>query len=467
MGPPVDQVLDAARYLRGVRPLDPEELVEYVRPRPDPAEIADILRSRAWSLDLVETVGGTFEPVPEVTIGTDPRPVRRLPAALNGAIASWLEDVHGEDWATGRSGEAIRDRLEALKAAYLREETATYEDDLDAAAHLIYHFPRSYAATVYVLGELIEAGVLAHKLRVLDVGAGTGAHLAGLADATPPESLVRYDAVEPSRLGTVFDHLESTYLRRNVHVERHHEPIEAVDLAAEYDLVLLGNVLSELEDPAAVARETFDRVAPSGAWLGIAPADPRTSRQLYALERALAPPGTVFAPGLRLWPGRRPSDPHWSFVERPELEVPPFQRRLAAPVPAGSRSRYHNPVVRYSYVTLRRDERRRYDVTADREEHLPLGDAEALVGSRVTVLAVKLSQDLSEGSNRLYRIADGSQGTPWFASHVVETDLTRTLIEAPHGGVVVVRRGLILWNDDEEAFNLVVDDETVVDRVAP
>jgi hypothetical protein len=33
--------------------------------------------------------------------------------------------------------------------------------------------------------------------------------------------------------------------------------------------------------------------------------------------------------------------------------------------------------------------------------------------------------------------------------------------------VVAVENVLALWNDDEEAYNLVVDAETVVDLVAP
>jgi len=33
--------------------------------------------------------------------------------------------------------------------------------------------------------------------------------------------------------------------------------------------------------------------------------------------------------------------------------------------------------------------------------------------------------------------------------------------------VVFVENGLVLWNEDEGAYNVVVDDETVVDLVAP
>jgi len=48
-----------------------------------------------------------------------------------------------------------------------------------------------------------------------------------------------------------------------------------------------------------------------------------------------------------------------------------------------------------------------------------------------------------------------------------ETVLNDDLRTADYGSVVFVENGLVLWNDDEGAYNVVVDDETVVDLVAP
>ena len=45
--------------------------------------------------------------------------------------------------------------------------------------------------------------------------------------------------------------------------------------------------------------------------------------------------------------------------------------------------------------------------------------------------------------------------------------LNSDLREADYGAVLFVENGLVLWNDDEAAYNVVVDDETVVDLVAP
>ena len=86
---------------------------------------------------------------------------------------------------------------------------------------------------------------------------------------------------------------------------------------------------------------------------------------------------------------------------------------------------------------------------------------------RVNLLAVKLSHDLSNGENAVYRVGDGSQAVDHYLVCTRETTLNRDLRTAAYGAVVFVENGLVLWNDDEGAYNVVVDDETVVDLVAP
>jgi hypothetical protein len=46
------------------------------------------------------------------------------------------------------------------------------------------------------------------------------------------------------------------------------------------------------------------------------------------------------------------------------------------------------------------------------------------------------------------------------------SSLNDALERAPYGSVLVFENVLVLWNDDEEAYNLVVDGETYVDQVA-
>ena len=62
-------VRDTARYLREVRPIDPDEIHEYVEGQPHPAAVRQVLRESSFELEMREREDGTFEPV-------DDRPVR-------------------------------------------------------------------------------------------------------------------------------------------------------------------------------------------------------------------------------------------------------------------------------------------------------------------------------------------------------------------------------------------------------
>ena len=49
-----DAVRDNAKYLRNVRPIDPDEIAEYIEGGPHPGIVRQILREEAASLGLVE-----------------------------------------------------------------------------------------------------------------------------------------------------------------------------------------------------------------------------------------------------------------------------------------------------------------------------------------------------------------------------------------------------------------------------
>ncbi|MFB6271066.1 MAG: SAM-dependent methyltransferase, partial [Halobacterium sp.] len=57
-----DAVLDNAKYLKGVRPLDPAEIREYVEGQPHEGVVRQILREHAADLGVVERDDGTFVP---------------------------------------------------------------------------------------------------------------------------------------------------------------------------------------------------------------------------------------------------------------------------------------------------------------------------------------------------------------------------------------------------------------------
>ncbi|AUX10477.1 methyltransferase family protein [Halalkaliarchaeum desulfuricum] len=498
-------VVNNAKYLRNVRPIDPDELVDYLEESAHPGVVRRILREEAFDLGLFERPDGTFVPVADEPVHPRGWEPESFPEPYAFAFEELLVEQYGPDWHTGATGDRLRTTIDRLKADYFHGNDVTYDEDA-AFGYAIYHLPDYYAVMGYVLEELAEPGHLPRRLRVLDVGAGTGGpalglcdYLFGRPDADPPNSpeatsapesatdssdatgpIVDYHAVEPSANADVLEALlEET--DRNFRTEIHRERIEAVDPASlvsgdgskGWDLVVFGNVLSELEEPQREVERGLDALAESGSLVALAPADLETSTGLRAVERALARDRedvTVYAPELRLWPGAEPSDRGWSFAVAPDLEVPSFQRLLDEAAPRGPEDepgRYVNVDVQYSYSILRRDGRRRFPIRANTNRHARMAESDRHVTRRIDLLAVKLSENLADGdANPLFRIGDGSQQFDHYAVLTRESGLNRALREAPYGAVLEFQNALLLWNDDEGAYNLVVDGETTVDIAA-
>ena len=123
--------------------------------------------------------------------------------------------------------------------------------------------------------------------------------------------------------------------------------------------------------------------------------------------------------------------------------------------------------VRCADALVRRDGQHRANVRASPERHAQLAESEQHVTKRVDALVVKLSNDLTGGGgNPLFLVGDGSQSVDHFAVLARESGLNKTLREAPYAAVLALENVLVLWNDDEGAYNLVVDGEAVVDRAA-
>lgn len=463
---PVDRsaVRDAARYLRNVRPIDPDEIREYVEGRPDARVVRQMLREEALSLELIEHPDGTFRPVTEEPIRPAFEGVTEFPKEYVSVVEDLLVERYGPNWETGESGEHLRETIRRFKAEYYRQHPVEYDEDV-ALGYTIYHLPAYYATAQYVLWDLARDGRLDRSLRVLDVGAGVGGPALGLHDLLEPDgpdpALIEYHALEPSDAVTVLEPLLET-TGQNFHWEIHRETAETFDPDGPFDIVLFSNVLSELADPVAVADAYLDTLAEDGTMVAIAPADRNTSLGLRTVERELEDGGaTVYAPMVRLWPDDRPDVDSWSFDERPEVTPPSFQTRLAAE--AEHPGEFRHTSVKFSYSFLRTDGARRFDVDATRMPVTRLAETDRHVTDRLDVIVAKLSRDLSEDGHPLFTVGDGSERERHFAVLVNETALNRPLLEAAYGDLLTLERALVLWNDDEAAYNLVVDEETIVD----
>ncbi|AZH25065.1 small ribosomal subunit Rsm22 family protein [Haloplanus aerogenes] len=458
-----EAVRSNAKYLRQVRPIDPDEISEYVEETPHPAVVRRVLREEAYDLGLYEREDGSFVPVDEEPVSAPGWEPREFPERYTHVLEDLLVDRYGVNWHRDESGAHLREVIRRLKEDYYYRNPVEYDAEV-ALGYAVYHLPDYYAAVGYVLDDLVERACLPRRLRVLDIGAGVGGPALGLHDYLPDDAVVDYHAVEPSAAADVLDDLLDE-TRRNFRATIHREHVEEFAFDGPYDLVVCANVLSELDEPTAVAGQALDALAEDGTLLALAPADLETSTGLREVERELVSDrgATVYAPTLRLWPGLEPADHGWSFDERPRIEAPHVQRRLDDA--GGEPGTFRNETVKFSYALLRTDGMRRVDVRGDRSRHARMVDMEDHVTDRIDLLAVKLSRNLSDGGNPLYKVGDGSEQLEHYAVLTRESGLNRALGDADYGAVLQFENVLALWNDDEGAYNLVVDDEAVVDMV--
>ena len=460
-----ESIRSNAKYLRQVRPIDPDEICEYVESQPHPAVVRQVLREEAFDLGLVEQADGTFEPVDDDPLRTAFDGVDALPEEHVRRLEDLLVEREGAGWPDGEAGDRIRGRIREIKEQYLRQQDVEY-DDLTALAYAIYHLPDYYAVTQYVVADLLRDGLLDRQLRVLDVGAGVGGPALGLLDLVGEDALVDYHAVEPSAAADVLAAMLET-TPSNAQTTIHRTTAEAFEPDEPFDLVLFANVLNELDDPAAVVERYLDHLAADGSIAAIEPADRNTAIGLRETERAVADdgPATVYSPTVRLWPHESPAGESWSFDVQPDIEVPPFQRRLDEGATDHEPGEFVNVDVQYAYSILRTDGQTAIDARGNRSQVAKMAEADDYVTDRIDLLGIKLSNDLTEAGNPIFLIGDGSESTDHFAVLTEESILNEDLRGADYGHLLVFENALVLWNDDEGAYNVVVDGETVVDRV--
>ncbi|MFB6118588.1 methyltransferase domain-containing protein [Halosegnis sp.] len=456
-------VLDNARYLRGVRPVDPEEIWEYVEGRPHPAVVRQVLRESAVELGLRERDDGQFVPVADEPADVAFDGVEQFPETYGRELEALLVDEYGPDWPEGESGDRLRAAIRELKADYFAGSDVEYDRET-ALGYALYHLPDNYAVTQYVLARLARRNLLPRRLRVLEVGAGVGGPMLGVHDLLPDTTVVDYHAVEPSAAADIFTAL-AEMTRTGFRPTLHRETAQAHDPAGEFDIVLFANVLSELADPVAVADRYMDAVAADGSLVAVAPADREAAIGLRETERRLEARGYgVWGPQVRLWPDARPSDRGWTFDVQPDLMVPEFQRVLDEA--AGDEGEFRNVDVQYAFGVLRHDDRAMLSVDPSPDRFARLADSEHHVSKRVDLLAVKLSANLADEGNPLFKVSDGSESVDHYAVLTRPSPLNADLQRADYGDLLVFENVLVLWNDDEESYNLVVDEETLIDRAA-
>lgn len=265
-----------------------------------------------------------------------------------------------------RLGEAVS----AMSAAY---NTRGLSRGVPIEARLGFGFARDVPKSAGAVRELLGAGVIAREgppLRVADVGAGLGATTVGVARALAAAGIARgvtatlYDvdrdalAVGRELLAAAKEADAPGTAKLSASFE---EAPATAPLAGELDLVLLGQVMSELDRDAPA----HERVARHAAWLGslgarladggaivvVEPALRDRTRHLHAVRDAVLAGDsglTVFAPCLHAAPcPALEGEGDWCHEDLP-VDLPDW----LAPVARAAGLRHQG--LSFSYLVLRR-----------------------------------------------------------------------------------------------------------------
>jgi ribosomal protein RSM22 (predicted rRNA methylase) len=264
-------------------------------------------------------------------------------------------------------------------------------------ARIAFSFARDVPKGAGAVRELVLAGALAapegRPLRIVDLGAGLGAMTWGIARA-----LMREGAAAPAIDALLVDEdgdalAAADAIAREVAarpglnaplltVHTRKERLAPGMKLPEADVVVLGQVLSELDvaaDPAArvdkhaalVADLLARVVAPGGALVIVEPALKGRTRHLHAVRDALALRGTnVFAPCLHA--ARCPvlaTENDWCHEDLP-VDLPQWV------VPHARAAGLRWQGLTFSYLVLRRDERRLVSEVEHEHDHELVHDPE-------------------------------------------------------------------------------------------
>ncbi|MBX3223119.1 MAG: hypothetical protein KF795_21580 [Labilithrix sp.] len=367
--------------------------------------------------------------------------VRPLEAQWQGVLDDVLRPMRGGPPLTTKDVARLGPKVAELSRAYNQAEAEGRRTKLPLEARIAFSFPRDVPKGAAAARELVASGAVKvpadRPLRVLDLGAGLGAMTWGLVRALAASGAVGQvdavlvdedaEALEAARaigraaravLGTApIDLRLATEVRSLGAVS---SGASAVEARAPYDVVILGQVLSEIDpraDPAtrlerqaALVTDVLDRtVAPDGALVIVEPALRERTRHLHALrDRVLAGgAATVFAPCLHAATCPMLAvETEWCHEDLP-VDLPPW----TVPLARAAGLRWQG--LTFSYLVLRKDGRTQAAGAAGDHAVRFRAVSDLLRSKGKIELFICREDGLRQRIRRLDRDAGGGRGVPF------------------------------------------------------
>jgi SAM-dependent methyltransferase len=405
---------------------------------------------------------------------------RALPAELEGHIEQYLTKKVGKDWTDPIITDRLRKAIVAQKEDYWKpahRRSLQYTKGYSVLGYLAYHFPVYFMQTEHLLAQLARDGLLKKSMTILDVGTGPGVVPLAIADfwSRLDDAQAAVYSLERSE-----EHIEAFLYLRDAFVPRGgnvsvKSPIKAditqpgaAALPENIDLIIFSNVLNELTDAsldarAAIVEKIAERLATDGTILIVEPADEENAMRMRTLTAELQKRGiTVYAPCTFIWGTPCTAPRCWSFQTALYIRKTRVMEHLAR---CDEPYRYVNTDIKYSYAVLRKDGLRKSEYRAGvGSKFLRLSKIHLHVGKRINVAGVKMSGELGDAKNHLFKICDGTAKTPIYAvlPSYHGTPENEALRSAPYGTVLEMKGVLVRYNEAHDAYNLLVSRNTEI-----
>lgn len=407
---------------------------------------------------------------------------RSLPPLLDRAIGQYVEKKVGKDWHDPVILDRLRRAVVAQKSDYWKpagKRSLKYTKAYSVLGYLAYHFPGYFMQTEHLLAMLARDGLLKKRMTILDIGTGPGVVPLAVADFWSRLDNATADvwSIERSE-----EQIEAFLFLRdqlvpkggNVSVK---PPVKADIAASEpakipqrVDLLVFSSVLNELSDMSIEQRADAvmryaGHLGPDGTILIVEPAEETVSTQLRLLSLALKKKGlSIHSPCTFVWNTNCTPDRCWSFVSAPPIRPTMLMEALAA---GDEPFRYLNTDIKYSYVVLRKDTRTRESFRVPAGSRvLRISQIHSHVDKRINLIAAKMSENLGDGKNLMFRLCDGTADTPVYAVLPAyhATPENKLIVSAAYGTILELEGVLVHHNPKHRAYNLLVNRNT---RITP
>jgi len=407
---------------------------------------------------------------------------RTVPECLQETIGKYIAKKTGKDLTDTVMLDRLRNAIVAQKEDYWKpqaQRSLRYTKGYSVLGYLAYHFPVYFMQTGHLLTMLARDGLLKNRMTILDIGTGPGVVPLAIADFYSRLESAGADvySVEKSE-----EHIEAFLHLRDACVPKGGKvsikpPIKAdieagipAKIPQKVDLIVFSNVLNEVDRGPTDTRADLvvryaERLAEDGSILIIEPAEENTSTRLRHLSLALKKRGlTIHSPCSFIWNTNCTPDRCWSFTTQRPIRPTHMMETLSH---CDEPFRYINIDIKYSYVVLRKDGMTRESYKVPHGSRvLRLSQIHRHVDKRVNLIAAKMSENLGDGKNLMFRLCDGTADKLVFAVlpsfHVTaDNEMIKT---APYGTILEFEGVIVRYNKEHNAYNVLISRNTFVKK---